>query len=105
MSLREALGEVLSPRLQGRLLELPRIREVWDRALPERLAGRLHPEALERGILTIRASDQRAAREAGRSRKALREGLRRALHLPSANLRLRIRNPAPAASPARGRRS
>ena len=89
------IGEVLPARVQTRLVRVSRIRQVWEAAVPEVLRVRLHPESFERGILTLRASDPEAARAAGRRRKELRNNLRRALRLPGAGVRFRIRKPAP----------
>ena len=97
------LGDVLPARLQSRLLSVGRIREVWETAVPAPLAGRLYPESFERGILTVRAGDDGVVKEARRRRRQLRSGLRRALHLPAARVRLRIRRPAPSAAPLAGR--
>ncbi len=86
----DLIGQALSPKVQSRLIDFDRIRDVWDMALPAPFAGSLTPEAFERGILRLRASSPEAARNAKRARARIRDAVRHALHLPGASLRVSI---------------
>lgn len=103
-----AVGEVLSTALPGaflgRLLDLELLREVWrDAVEPEfpDLADAAFPVAFDRGVVTLRARDRKAAAALARARTPLCRALLTACRLPEAPLRLRVVFPAkrPPAAP------
>ena len=104
------VGELLSTALPGaflgRLLDLELLREVWRDALaPEfpDLADAAFPVAFDRGVVTLRARDRKAAAALARARKPLCRALLTACRLPGAPLRLRVVFPQKRSSAAPGR--
>lgn len=92
-----SVGELLSTALPGaflgRLLDLELLREVWrDAVAPEfpDLADAAFPVAFDRGVVTLRARDRKAAAALARARKPLCRALLTACRLPGAPLRLRV---------------
>ncbi len=86
----ELLGLALPRRVQERLLDLAFVRELWPRVVPEDLSGQAVPEALERGVLTIRVEDPAVVSRVRRRTKEMRTALLGAAGLPDARLRLRV---------------
>lgn len=82
----DLLAEALPRRTQARLLDLEFLRRVWREAIPE--PGT--PEALDRGVLTVRAEDEATAAALHRRRGEIRNRLLDAAGLPGARLRVRV---------------